>query len=162
MSSHLKNLSNVSDNANIPNAKLMRFGIVVSEWNSGITYAMYRGAVNTLIHHGSVKKNISTIMVPGSFELVLGAQQLLKKKNIDAVICLGCVIKGETPHFDFICNAVSNGIINLNIKYNTPVIFGVLTTNNMQQAEERSGGSLGNKGDEAAVTAIQMVAMKKQ
>ena len=140
----------------LPSSKKMRIGIVVSEWNPEITEALYKGAVATLIKYGAKKKNILRSNVPGSFELTLGAQRLCKKK-LDAVICLGCVIQGETKHFDFICDAVANGITTLNIKYNKPVIFGVLTPDNMQQAIDRAGGKHGNKGDEAAVTAIKML-----
>lgn len=159
MSSSQKNLSDFTGNTDIPNAKSMRFGIVVSEWNSGITNALCVGAYKTLLKYGAKKKNITLLSVPGSFELTLGAQHLAGKKNIDAVICLGCVIRGETPHFDFICQAVATGITNLNIKHNKPVVFGVLTTNNINQAKDRSGGKHGNKGDEAAVTAIKMTAL---
>lgn len=160
MASTLKNLSDFSSFSKIPSAKNIRFGIVVAEWNSEVTGALYKGAVETLIKYGAKEKNITTITVPGSFELTLGAQKLAAKKTIDAVITLGCVIQGETRHFDFICDAVANGITNLNIKYNKPVIFGVLTTNTQQQAKDRSGGKHGNKGDEAAVTAIKMVLIK--
>jgi 6,7-dimethyl-8-ribityllumazine synthase len=162
MSSTLKNLSDFSNLSSIPNARSMRFGIVVSEWNAGITNALYQGAFSTLLKHGALQKNITTISVPGSFELTLGAQQLAKRKTIDAVICLGCVIQGETRHFDFICQAVATGITDLNIKHNKPVIFGVLTTNTLQQAEDRSGGKHGNKGDEAAVTAIKMLGLDRK
>ena len=140
-----------------PSTKKMHFGIVVSEWNPEITEALYKGAVATLLKYGAKKKNILRSNVPGSFELTLGAQRMCKKK-VDAVICLGCVIQGETKHFDFICEAVANGITALNIKYNIPVIFGVLTTNNMSQAQARAGGKHGNKGVEAAVTALKMLA----
>ncbi len=161
MSSSLKNLSDFSSFKTVPNAKAMHFGVVVSEWNAAVTDALYKGAFKTLLKYGAKDKNIVTLTVPGSFELVLGAQKIAAKKNIDAVICLGCVIKGETKHFDFICQAVANGIISLNVKHNKPVIFGVLTTNTAQQAKDRSGGKHGNKGDEAAVTAIKMVDLNK-
>lgn len=140
----------------------MRFGIVVSEWNHEITLALKDGAYHTLIQHGALPENILISFVPGSYELTLGAQLLLETKAIDAVICLGCVIQGETRHFDFICDAVAHGITNLNIKYNTPVIFGVLTPNDQQQAIDRAGGRHGNKGDEAAATAIKMVELKNK
>jgi 6,7-dimethyl-8-ribityllumazine synthase len=158
MASSLKNLSEHDINK-IPSAKKMRFGIVVSEWNTEITEALYEGCFQSLIENGADKKNIFKKYVPGSFELTLGAQVLAADKNIDAVICLGCVIQGETRHFDFICDAVANGITNVSLKYNKPVIFGVLTPNNQKQAWERSGGKHGNKGVEAAVTAIKMVAL---
>jgi 6,7-dimethyl-8-ribityllumazine synthase len=161
MLSKQKNLSSFGRNK-IPSAKNMSFGIVVSEWNEEITGKLHKAAVDTLLKHGANKKNISTIYVPGSFELPAGAQYLLECTAVDAVLCLGCVIQGETRHFEFICNAVANGISNVSIAYNSPVIFGVLTTNNLQQAKDRSGGKHGNKGDEAAVSAIKMVALQKQ
>lgn len=139
----------------------MRFGIAVSQWNPAITAALYKGAVETLLKAGAKKKNIRTIQVPGSFELSHGAQVLASsKKKPDAVICLGCVIQGETRHFEFICNAVANGITQVSILYNLPVVFGVLTTDSLQQAKDRSGGKHGNKGVEAAVTALQMAALR--
>ncbi len=140
----------------------MRFGIVVSEWNHEITLALKDGAYNTLIKHGAAPDNILISFVPGSYELTLGAQLQLETQDVDAVICLGCVIQGETRHFDFICDAVAHGITNLNIKYLKPVIFGVLTPNNQQQAIDRAGGKHGNKGDEAAATAIKMLALKQK
>jgi 6,7-dimethyl-8-ribityllumazine synthase len=146
LSSSLKNLSDNELITNIPNAKAMRFGIVVSEWNHEVTLALKDGAYISY--------------VPGSYELTLGAQFQLERSEVDAVICLGCVIQGETRHFDFICDAVAQGITNLNIKFNKPVIFGVLTPNTQQQAIDRAGGKHGNKGDEAAATAIKMLALK--
>ena len=155
-----KNLSK-HDASKIPSAKGMKVAIVVSEWNPEITEALYNGAVETLTGYGCKAKNISRINVPGSFELPSAAQFIAEKKKVDAIICIGCVIQGETRHFDFICDAVANGIVNVSLKYNLPVIFGVLTPNNMQQAKARAGGKHGNKGVEAAVTAIKMAAMKK-
>jgi len=155
MSSQHKNLSDFSG-SEIPSAKPYRFGIVVAEWNREITDALYQGAYESLLEHGALKKNIFSYPVPGSFELISGADLLLKNHKLDAVICLGCVIQGETRHFDFICNAVANGISNVAIKYSKPVIFGVLTTDNQQQAVDRAGGKHGNKGEEGAVTAIKM------
>ncbi len=160
MTQKRKNLSK-TEGSKVPSAKGMKIAIVYSEWNSAITKALCKGAFNTLIKNGANKKDIIVHSVPGSFELTLGAQFFAKQKKIDAVICLGCVIQGETRHFDFICDAVAKGITQLNLKYNKPVIFGVLTTNNMQQAKERAGGKHGNKGDEAAVTAIKMVYFKR-
>jgi len=145
----------------MPSASKMSFGIVVSEWNEEITGKLYKGAYNTLIKYGVKKTNIIKINVPGSFELPSGAQFILENTKADAVICLGCVIQGETRHFEFICNAVANGISSVGILYKKPVIFGVLTTNNQQQAKDRSGGKHGNKGDEAAYTVIKMVALQK-
>jgi 6,7-dimethyl-8-ribityllumazine synthase len=156
MSSKHKNLSHF-EGRKIPSAKPYKFGIVYSEWNLEITKALFKGAHDSLIKNGALPKNIIITEVPGTFELSLGAQQMYLKHKVDAVICLGCVIQGETPHFDFICQAVSNGITNLNLKYNIPFIFGVLTTLTLSQAKARSGGKHGNKGEEAAVTAIKML-----
>jgi 6,7-dimethyl-8-ribityllumazine synthase len=156
MATQLKNLSDFSATV-IPPASAYKFGIVVAEWNAEITNALYQGAYNSLIAHGTQPENIFNYTVPGSFELTSGADLLLKNiKDLDAVICLGCVIQGETRHFDFICDAVANGVSNVAIKYSKPVIFGVLTTDNQQQAVDRAGGKHGNKGDEAAITAIKM------
>ena len=161
MATQLKNLSDFS-NTTIPAATPYRFGIVVAEWNAKITGALYEGAYQSLIEHGAEEQNIFTYPVPGSFELTTGADLLLKNKQLDAVICLGCVIQGETRHFDFICAAVANGVTNVAVKYEKPVIFGVLTTDNEQQAIDRAGGRHGNKGVEAAVTAIKMADMANQ
>jgi 6,7-dimethyl-8-ribityllumazine synthase len=150
------------DPGTVPDAGDMRFGIVVSDWNSEITWALMEGAVKTLKLHGTDEGNIVIKHVPGSFELTLGAQFLAEYDDLDAVICLGCVIQGETPHFTFICQGVTQGITSLNMEYNIPFIFGVLTTNNHQQAADRAGGKLGNKGDEAAVTAIKMAALQRE
>ena len=155
MASTNKNLSAFS-NKNINDISSKKFGIVVSEWNAEITESLYAGAVDTLLQNGASKDNIIKKLVPGSYELTLGAQWLAKGDS-DAVICLGCVIQGETPHFDYICQAVANGITNVGLKYDKPVIFGVLTTLDFQQALERAGGKHGNKGDEAAATAIKML-----
>jgi 6,7-dimethyl-8-ribityllumazine synthase len=149
------------DPSMVPDASEMRFGIVVADWNSEITFALLKGTEETLKKHGADIKNILVKHVPGSFELTLGAQFMAENDDVDAIICLGCVIQGETPHFTFICQGVSMGITQLNIDYNIPFIFGVLTTDNLQQAKDRSGGRLGNKGDEAAVTAIKMAALQK-
>ncbi|MBD1394178.1 6,7-dimethyl-8-ribityllumazine synthase [Mucilaginibacter glaciei] len=156
MATQLKNLSDFSTATAIPDASAFTFGIVVAEWNAEITNALYQGAYNSLIKYGAQEDNIHSYPVPGSFELTTGAELLLKTGKFDAVICLGCVIQGETRHFDFICAAVADGVTNVAIKYSKPVIFGVLTTDNQQQAIDRAGGKHGNKGDEAAVTAIKM------
>jgi 6,7-dimethyl-8-ribityllumazine synthase len=161
MATQLKNLSDFSTASEIPSAQAYSFGIVVAEWNAEITNALYQGAYDSLIKYGATADNIHAYQVPGSFELTSGAELLLKHKKLDAVICLGCVIQGETRHFDFICNAVANGIANVSIKYSTPVIFGVLTTDNQQQAIDRAGGKHGNKGDEAAVTAVKMAKLNE-
>jgi 6,7-dimethyl-8-ribityllumazine synthase len=158
MSSALKNLSDFST-ANLPDVSQKRFAIVVAEWNTEVTGALYMGAYDTLLKYGVQEANISSVQVPGSFELSLGAQKMAEKANIDAVICLGCVIQGETRHFDFICQAVADGITNVSLKFNKPVIFGVLTPNTQEQAMDRAGGKHGNKGDEAAITAIKMLAI---
>ncbi len=156
MSSVHKNLSIFSTDS-LPDVSAKRFAVVVAEWNSEVTEKLYEGAYSTLIENGVLVENIVRANVPGSFELSFGAQLFAQKPNIDAVIALGCVIQGETKHFDFICQAVANGLTNVSLKYNKPVIFGVLTPNNQQQALDRAGGVHGNKGDEAAITAIKML-----
>lgn len=153
-------LKNLSEHNEIPNGEGMKIGIVTAEWNAEVTNALYDGAYNTLVKYGVDKNNIISRQVPGTFELTLGAQSIMEFTDVDAVIVLGCVIQGETRHFDFICEGVTNGITQLNIKYNKPFVFGVLTTDNQQQAIDRAGGKHGNKGDEAAYTAIKMVAMQ--
>ena len=137
------------------NANGMRFALIVSEWNSHITNNLFIGAKESLVSNNVNPEDIIRYNVPGSFELVYGAK-IASQNNYNAIICLGSVIKGETKHFDYICNAVSNGIMNLNIRLNTPIIFGVLTDENEQQSLDRSGGKYGNKGSEAAITAIKM------
>ena len=144
----------------IPNSEGMRFAIIVSEWNNLITENLFKGAEETLISCGVKENDIVRVDVPGSFELIYGAK-LASKYNYDAIICIGSVIKGETDHFDFVCNAVSLGIKDLNLQLDTPVIFGVLTDNIEQQAIDRSGGKHGNKGVEAAITAIKMAHLNK-
>jgi 6,7-dimethyl-8-ribityllumazine synthase len=156
-----KNLSDYNPEL-VPKANDMRFGIVVSDWNKEVTWALLEGAIKTLKKHGATNENIVVKHVPGSFELTLGAQLLAENDDLDAVICLGCVVQGETPHFTYICQGVTQGITQLNMEYNLPFIFGVLTTNTQQQAVERSGGKLGNKGDEAAITAIKMAALQHE
>ncbi len=155
-----KDLSNYDINS-VPSANNMRFGIVVAEWNFEVTSALANGAVETLKKHGAIENNITIKYVPGTFELPLGGQFFAELNNVDAIILLGCVIQGETRHFDYICEAVAQGTKDLNLKYNMPFIFGILTTNNQQQAIDRAGGKHGNKGDEAAITAIKMVELKK-
>ena len=153
-----QNLSNFNK-IDIGDCSHLKIGIVYSSWNSEITDNLYDGAFTTLIELGINKENITSFKVPGSFELVYGANKM-SNKNVDAIVCLGCVIRGETSHFDYICNSVSNGIMNLNIELDIPVIFGVLTDNTKQQSLDRSGGRLGNKGIEAAVTSVQMALVK--
>ena len=145
------------DFQSVPDASGMKFGIVVSEWNYNITGALLRGALDTLKKHGAREENILVRTVPGSFELTFGAAQMIKQTDVDAVIALGCVVRGDTPHFDYVCMGATQGIAQLNATGNVPVIYGLITTNNMQQAEDRAGGRLGNKGDECAVTAIKMI-----
>jgi len=154
------NLSDYDINT-IPDASNMVFGIVVSEWNENITKGLLKGAHATLLRHGATEDHITIKFVPGAFELPLGAQTMLETIKVDAVICLGSVIQGETKHFDFVCQGAALGIKDVALKYNKPVIFGVLTDNTQQQAIDRSGGKHGNKGDEAAVTAIKMVDFQK-
>jgi 6,7-dimethyl-8-ribityllumazine synthase len=150
------------DPALVPDAGKFRFGIVVADWNHEVTGALLEGATRTLKKHGAAENNIIIRHVPGSFELTIGAQFLAEYDDLDAVICLGCVIQGETPHFTYICQSVTQGITQLNLEYNIPFIFGVLTTLNMEQALSRAGGKHGNKGDEAAVTAIKMAALQRE
>lgn len=156
MASRLHNLSDY-DFDSVPNALGMKFGIVVSEWNDKITGALLQGAFDTLLRHGVKEDDIQVLTVPGSFELVFGSSQFVKSGKVDAVIAIGCVIRGDTPHFDYICQGTTQGLAELNLKNDVPVIYGLLTCNNMQQAKDRCGGALGNKGDECAVTAIKMV-----
>ena len=141
----------------IPDAHKMRLGIVVCEWNNNITDVLLEGAINTLKSNGIDETNILVKRVPGSFELIYGCSQMLKQSPVGAVIAIGCVMKGDTPHFDYICSATTQGLTTLNTLYDKPVIFGVLTVNTLEQALERTGGNLGNKGNEFAVTAIKMI-----
>lgn len=161
MATVLKNLSEF-DLSKVPSAKDMSFGIVVAEWNSEITFAMANAAQDFLKKHGVKENDIEVITVPGSFELVAGCKWLAEYTDVEAVIAIGTVIQGETRHFDFICQAVSHGIAELNLDFDIPFIFGVLTTDTLEQARERAGGKLGNKGDEAAYTAIRMAHLNKQ
>jgi len=138
----------------------LRFGVAVAEWNEDVTEALYDGAFNALVDLGARKSNIIRKNVPGSFELPLAAQWLASDKKIDAVICLGCVIQGETPHFDYICQAVALGVMDVNLKFGKPVAFGVLTTLDKRQALDRAGGKFGNKGEEAALTVVRMLGIR--
>ncbi len=155
MATALHNFSNY-DTASVPDASNMCFGIVVAEWNEEITGALLKGAVDTLEKHGTLPENIHVKSVPGSFELIYGAHQMSLNGSFDAIIILGSVIRGDTPHFDYICQGVTAGIARLNATSEVPIIFGLLTTDNWEQAKERSGGKLGNKGSECAVDAIKM------
>ena len=156
MASSEKNLSSFSKKT-VTDIDKKVIAIIVSEWNEEVTEAMYEGAYNTLRDNGVKKDNIIKKSVPGSYELPLAAQWMAQSDDVDAVICIGCVIQGDTRHFDFICDAVAQGIKDVNLKYNKPVIFGVLTPENQQQALDRAGGIHGNKGDEAAITAVKML-----
>ncbi len=156
MSSKDQNLS-ASSKDNLKSVEDYSFAIIVSEWNKDITFALRDACMETLEAHGALKKNIYIHCVPGSFELPLGARMIMGQEKIDAAICLGCVIKGETDHDKYINNAVANGIMHLGLTSKKPIIFGVLTPNTKEQAEERSGGKFGNKGVEAAISAIKMI-----
>ena len=155
MATENKNLS-VYDKNKIPNAKNLRFGIVVSEWNDEITEALYEGAQEALLDCGTLSENILRWDVPGSFELTFGCKKMIQTQKVDAIIAIGSVIRGETSHFDFVCSATAQGIKDLNVAYDVPVIFCVLTDDTIEQSRARSGGKHGNKGTEAAIAAIQM------
>lgn len=155
MASQNKNLSDFS-HIKVASAEPYRFGIVVSQWNAEVTGRLLEGAYRALTTNGAHEESVSLVEVPGSYELTTGADILLRDGQLDAVVCLGCVIQGETRHFDYICSAIAHGITQVALKHNKPVIFGVLTTDNLQQALDRAGGIHGNKGEEAAITAIQM------
>ncbi|MDR2041338.1 MAG: 6,7-dimethyl-8-ribityllumazine synthase [Tannerella sp.] len=155
MATAYQHLSNYNFDS-VPDASFLRVGIVVSEWNQAITEKLLEGACNTLERHGVKAENIYVERVPGSFELTFGARQLAEHREVDVVIALGCVIRGDTPHFDYVCSGVTQGLTSLNLQYNIPFIFGLLTTDTLCQAEERAGGRYGNKGDEAAITAMKM------
>ncbi|MEZ4722503.1 MAG: 6,7-dimethyl-8-ribityllumazine synthase [Flavobacteriales bacterium] len=158
MATKNKNLSKVGDLPKVNPA--WRFAIVKAEWNEEITNGLLDGAMDLLINADVPGENIHTLQVPGSFELPLGAQWAIESHGVDAVICLGAVIRGETSHFDYVCQAVSSGIKQLNLDYNLPIIFGVLTDDNIEQSRARSGGKHGNKGTEAAASAIKMLALR--
>ena len=155
MASALHNLSSY-DPTTVPNGDGWKIGIVVSEWNEEVTGALLEGAYNTLLKHGVNADDIIVKTVPGSFELVYGSAAMIEDTLVDAVIAIGCVIRGDTPHFDYICQGVTQGIAHLNATNEVPVIYGLLTTNDLEQAKDRSGGKLGNKGDECAIDAIKM------
>lgn len=143
--------------SSVPDATDMRFGIVVTEWNNHITDVLLQGAVETLRKYGVKESNLKIMQVPGSFELIFGAAQLAKSGLVDAIISIGCVIRGDTPHFDYICEGTTQGLAQLNTTGNVPVVYGLITVNDMQQALDRAGGKIGNKGNEFAITAIKMV-----
>ena len=150
------------DISQVPDASDMRVGFIVSEWNNNITNKLLASAIETLKECGMKENNITVKYVPGSFELVYGSALLAKSGYVDAIIALGCVVRGDTPHFDYICDGATQGLATLNATGQIPVVNGILTVNNMQQAEDRAGGCLGNKGDECAVAAIKMVNLKQQ
>jgi len=161
MATENKNLSSY-DKATIPNAKDFRFGIVVSEWNPDVTNGMFQGAFDAIIDCGGIKENIVRWNVPGSFELIYGCKKMGESYDmLDAIIAIGCVIQGETKHFDYVCEAVTQGVKELNLTTDIPVMFCVLTDNNLQQSIDRSGGKHGNKGTEAAIAAIKMAQLRK-
>lgn len=160
MASKNHNLSDYDINK-VPDAKGMKVGIVVSEWNEVVTGSLLHGAKQTLINLGVAECDIKVETVPGSFELIMGAQ-LMTKTEVDAVIVIGCVIRGDTPHFDYICEGTTYGLARLNATQSKPVIYGLITTNDMQQALDRCGGKMGNKGDECAVAAIKMIALSRK
>lgn len=157
MATSYKNLSYFATD-NLPDVSGKTFALLVSEWNKKITHALASAARATLQQHGVPDHHILEYAVPGSFELPLAAQKMASQEAVHAVICLGCVIQGETPHFDYVCQAVALGLKDVGLKFDKPVVFGVLTTNTLEQAQDRAGGKHGNKGDEAAITAIKMLA----
>lgn len=161
-------MANVSDNvqvfmAGMPSAehcKKLRIGIVAAEWNDNIISPLLQGAIDTLTENGVCPENIFVSRVPGTVELTYGAKRMIDSLSPDAVIVLGCVVRGDTPHFDYVCDSVTQGVTELNLRERVPVIFGVITTNNMEQALDRAGGKVGNKGSECAATALKMTALK--
>jgi 6,7-dimethyl-8-ribityllumazine synthase len=162
MATENNNLSNY-DKTTIPNAKNFRFGMVVSEWNPKITEGMFQGAFDALLDCGVIKENIVRWNVPGSFELVYGCKKMQQSyPMLDAIIAIGSVIEGETKHFDYVCEATTNGIMQLNLQNEIPIMFCVLTDRTLQQAIDRSGGKHGNKGVEAAIAAIKMAQLRKE
>lgn len=162
MASELQNLSTLANSEALASAEGMKIGIVVSDWNRQITGALCEGAKATLLRAGCKEEDITVMWVPGAFELPFGAQVMFERGDIDGVVALGCVIRGGTPHFEYVCSGATDGIMNVQLKYNKPIGFGLLTLNDMQQALDRAGGALGNKGDEAAATLIEMVKINKR
>ncbi|MFN5417387.1 MAG: 6,7-dimethyl-8-ribityllumazine synthase [Flavobacteriia bacterium] len=160
MATEHRNLSEYDKN-NIPNGADFKVGIVVSEWNDSITLNLLAGAKQALLENGVQEKNIMVRFVPGAFELPLGAQLMLDNTDVDGVIVIGVVIQGETKHFDFVCQGATQGIMHLNLEYNSPVAFCLLTDNNIQQSIDRSGGKHGNKGVECAIACMKMINLKK-
>ena len=150
------------ENAPLPSGNDKIIGIVVSEWNAPITESLLKGATDTLISAGVKETDIIIEYVPGSVELTFGAKVLIEETLVHAVIVLGCVIQGDTRHFDYVCDSITQGVTNLNLNYETPVIFGVLTTENLEQAEARAGGTHGNKGEDCAIAALKMIALQEK
>ncbi len=161
MATALNNLSSYDPTA-VPGGKGKRVGIVVSDWNSSVTHSLLNGATHTLLKFGILADDIIIEHVPGSFELTYAAKVMIEKGKVDSIIILGCVIQGETPHFTFVCDSVTEGATQLNLKYDIPVIFGLLTTLTLDQAQARAGGRHGNKGDEAAITALKMMDLQSR
>lgn len=159
MATKNKNLS-AFDPKTVPSGSGKKIGIIVSEWNEEITEGLKKGAIDALLTCGTSEKDIIVEYVPGAFELPLGAQFMLEFKDVDAVICVGCVVRGETAHFDYVCQGVTQGIQEVNLHFNKPVMFCVLTDDTIEQSKARSGGGLGNKGTEAAVGALKMLGLK--
>jgi len=155
MSTELKNLNDYNQD-NVPDASEMRFAIIISEWNPDVTEKLKISAYNTLQKYGAKAENIWVIHVPGSFELIYAAKRIIGSVKPNAVIGLGCIVRGETPHFDYVCSGITQGFATINAEGDIPCIFGLLTTGNMQQAIDRTGGKYGNKGEEFAITAIKM------
>jgi len=156
MSTEYQNLTDYNPE-NVPDASDMRFAIIISEWNPAVTEKLKEGVYNTLLKYGAKTDNIWVIYVPGSFELIYATKRIIGSVKPDAIIGLGCVVRGDTPHFDYVCSGITQGYAQLNVEGDIPCIFGLLTTDNLQQAIDRSGGKYGNKGDEFAITAIKMV-----
>lgn len=156
-----KKKKNLSDQQELPDGSKYKVGIAVSKWNPEITNSLLEAAKETLLQANVQEDNITVVYVPGSFELPIAAKMLLQTEGFDGIIALGCVIKGETSHNEYINNAVANGLTQLSLVSGKPCIFGVLTPNDMQQAIDRTGGKYGNKGNEAAATALQMISLKK-
>lgn len=161
MATALSNLSSYDSTA-VPHGKGKRIGIVVSDWNSSVTHSLLSGATETLLKFDVAPEDIVIEHVPGSFELTYAAKVMIEKGELDCIILLGCVIQGETPHFTFVCDSVTEGATQLNLKYDVPVIFGLLTTLSLDQAQARAGGRHGNKGDEAAITALKMMELQSR
>ena len=160
MATSEKNLSEYNKET-IPNGADYKIGIVVSEWNENVTFNLLAGAKQALMDNGVLEKNIHVHYVPGAFELPLGAQMMLKAMFLDGIVAIGCVIQGETKHFDYVCKAATNGIAKLNLKFERPVSFCLLTDNTLQQSLDRSGGKHGNKGTECAIACLKMIDLKR-